>query len=334
LKSSSQNPRFIIQISHFNFTMRHLILFLLLIFPLQAKPPERPKPDLLYLENDSMKIGIDRSMGASITWLSWKNHQENIVNIHDPGRLIQQSYYAGNNLDRTADGQHKAWSPWTWNPIQGGGVNSWSNVTRFEKLQDKALISITIPKLWDMPNEEAEATMTQKTEFEPGMPNVVRINNRLVCQRTENDKWGPAVRRHQELPALYFTSQFRNIESYLGKGKWQRVEQPPGPPWGKTTPPLKVMACFNDKGQGIAVFSPSADAHWNFGPHSPYTPSAKATDSPCIHLAPIGKVMLGSKSTLEYRYWMITGSKEEITKRADALLAKYSKEALSVTNKK
>jgi hypothetical protein len=311
-----------------------LILFLLLIFPIQANPPARTKPDLLFLENDSLKIGIDRSMGASITWLSWKNHQENIVNIHDPGRLIQQSYYAGKNLDRTADGQHKAWSPWTWNPIQGGGVNSWSNVTRFEKIQDKSLISITIPKLWDMPNEEAEAKMTQKTEFEPDMPNVVCINNRLVCERKEKDKWGPAVPRHQELPALYFTSQFRNIESYLGKGKWQRVEQPPGPPWGKTTPPLKVMACFNDKGQGIAVFSPSADAHWNFGPHRPYTPSAKATDGPCIHLAPIGTVMLGSKSTLEYRYWMITGSKEEITKRADALLAKYPREAISISHEK
>lgn len=312
--------------------MRRLILLLLLILPLEAKPPVRPKPDLLYLENQSMKIGIDRSMGASITWLSWKDHQENIVNIHDPGRLIQQSYYAGNNLDRKAEGQSKAWSPWTWNPIQGGGINSWANVTRFEKLGDKALISETIPKLWDMPDEEAEAVMVQKSEFEPDMPNVVCINNRFISKRKENDKWGAAVPRHQELPALYFTSQFRNIESYLGKGKWQRLEQPPGPPWGKTTPPLKIMACFNDKGQGIAVFSPSADRHWNFGPHQPYTASATATDGPCIHLAPIGRLQLGPKSTLEYRYWMITGTKEEITKRVDALLAKYPKEKIIFIN--
>ena len=297
-----------------------------------AKPPARPKPDLLFIENPLMKIGVDRSMGASITWLSWQGHQENSVNIHDPGRLIQQSYYAGKLIDRRADGQSKSWSPWSWNPIQGGGVNSWARVTRFEKIGESALISETVPKLWDMPDEEAEATMMQKTEFEPQMPNVVCVRCRLICTRKVGDRWGPAVPRHQELPALYFTSQFRHIESYLGGQKWQRVEQPPGPPWGKATPPKKVMACWNDGGQGIAVYSPAADKHWNFGPHRPFTPNAKATDGPCIHLAPIGTVLLDVQSKLEYRYWIITGTKEQITRCADALLKKYPDEKLVLLN--
>ncbi|MEK6232921.1 MAG: hypothetical protein N2A42_13825 [Luteolibacter sp.] len=45
-----------------------------------------------------MKIAIDRSMAAAVTWLSWKNHPENSINIHDPVRLLQQSYYAGKRL--------------------------------------------------------------------------------------------------------------------------------------------------------------------------------------------------------------------------------------------
>ena len=48
--------------------------------------------DLLILENSTTKIGIDRSKGAAITWLSWNDYPKNSVNIHDPGRLIQQSY--------------------------------------------------------------------------------------------------------------------------------------------------------------------------------------------------------------------------------------------------
>ncbi len=68
-----------------------------------AAIPERPEPEMLILENEAMKIGIDRSMGASFTWLSWQAHPENIINIHDPGRLIQQSYYAGEKLDRHRD---------------------------------------------------------------------------------------------------------------------------------------------------------------------------------------------------------------------------------------
>ena len=37
-------------------------------------------------------------------------------------------------LDRRAEGQSKAWSPWSWNPIQGGGVGSWARVTEFKHL--------------------------------------------------------------------------------------------------------------------------------------------------------------------------------------------------------
>lgn len=306
---------------------------LLLAAALQAKP-ERPKPDILFIENATMKIGIDRSMGASITWLSWKAQPGNIINIHDPGRLLQQSYYAGKSLDRKADGQHKAWSPWTWNPIQGGGVMSWARVTRFEKIQNNKLIAETVPKLWDMPDEEAEAVMFQSTEFEPDMPNVVCVRNRLVCTRKDDDRWGEAVPRHQELPACYFTSAFRHFDSYLGDGKWRRESQPPGPPWGTATPPLNVMACFNDKDQGVAIFSPVANQHWNFGPHRPHTPSAKPEDGPCVHLAPIATVPLGPKSTLEYRYWMVVGTKAEITKQIDSLRGKYPAEKLSLSDPK
>ena len=312
-----------------NHTLR-ILLAAILAATFASAAPERPKPDLLFLENASMKIGIDRAMGASITWLSWKEQPENTINIHDPGRLIQQSYYAGKSIDRMADGQHKAWSPWSWNPIQGGGVMSWARVTRFEKVADTRLESETIPKLWDMPDEEAAAVMEQSTSFEPDMPNVVRVRNRLVCRRAKDDRWGPARPLHQELPACYFTSAFRHIESYLGEGKWRREEQPPGPPWGKAQPPLNVMACFNDDDQGIAVFSPVANTHWNFGPHGKFTPAAKPTDGPCVHLAPLATVRLGPTSTLEYRYWMVVGSREQVTRQIDALLKKFPGEKLAL----
>ena len=85
--------------------------------------------DLSIIENEVARVGIDLDKGAAITWLSWKDYPKNMVNIADPGRLIQQSYYAGRRLDRTDKGQSKAWSPWSWNPIQGGGVGSWARVT-------------------------------------------------------------------------------------------------------------------------------------------------------------------------------------------------------------
>lgn len=295
--------------------------------------PQRPEPDLKFLENAEMKIGMDRSMGASITWLSWKGHPGNIINIHDPGRLLQQSYYAGLSLDRQQDGQHKAWSPWPWNPIQGGGVMSWARVTRFETPEEGRIFAETVPKLWDMPDEEAEALMQQQVEFVKGAPNVVEVSNRLVCQRKGGDRWGDkALPRHQELPACYFTSAFRHLECYLGEGKWSKVEQPPGPPWGRTTPPLDIMACFNDAEQGVAIFSPAATEHWNFGPHQKYTPNAEPTDGPCVHVAPIALVNLGPRSVLQYRYWLVTGERKAIEARLDVLLKHHADEQLKLTN--
>ena len=287
--------------------------------------------DLLTIDNGTIKIGIDREMGASLTWLSWTEHPKNVINIHDPGRLIQQSYYAGKQLDRSADGQSKAWNPWPWNPIQGGGVGSWATVNEFKIIEgsedkDKAqtLFGETIPKLWDMPNEDADAIMRQWTGFEPDMPDVVVVRCELICKRDPKDRWGPAVARHQEVPACYFTRNFSKFASYLGEGKWRAESQAPGPPWGKATPPRKAMGCFNAEGNGIAIFSPCATEHWNFGPHGGGN-SSESNDAPCVHLAPIAKAKIGPKSSLTYRYWMIVGTESSIAKRLDVLWEKYSR---------
>ena len=287
--------------------------------------------ELHQLDNGVIKIGIDRGKGASLTSLSWRGYPGNSINSHDPGRLIQQSYYAGKGIDRTAEGQHKAWSPWTWNPIQGGGVGSWARVVKFQKERDENLFAETVPKLWDMPDEEAEAVMRQWTGIEPGMANVAVVRCEFVSKRKPDDQWGAAVARHQELPACYFTRNFSRFASYLGDGEWRHESQRAGPPWGHASPPRKAIACFNGEGQGVAVFSPASDGRWNFGPHG----AGKSSDpvgGPCVHLAPIATVKLGPQSTLRYRYWLVVGTEEEIEARLEALWRKYSDERLELTN--
>ena len=286
--------------------------------------------ELLKLDNGSVQVGIDRAKGAAITWLSWAAHPTNIVNSADPGRLIQQSYYAGRSLDRRADGQSKSWSPWSWNPIQGGGVGSWARLTSFRRLDAGTLYGETIPKLWDMPDEEATAVMRQWTAFEPAMPNVVVVRCEFIAQRPPGDRWGPAVPLHQEIPACYFTRSFGTVQSYLGGGAWRTETQPPGPPWGRTTPPRHAMAMFNADGQGVAVFSPTATQPWNFGPHGAGASTDPAA-GPCMHVAPIDQVKLGPASTYRYRYWLVVGTAEEIAARLDELWLRYAAERADLT---
>ncbi len=71
-----------------------------------------------WLDNGVIRIGIDKRYGGAIVYAAAAGSTENLINIHDKGRQIQQSYYAGRSLDRRADGQSPHWSPWTWNPVQ------------------------------------------------------------------------------------------------------------------------------------------------------------------------------------------------------------------------
>ncbi|MFC7336027.1 hypothetical protein ACFQY0_02465 [Haloferula chungangensis] len=309
-----------------------IILVALLISSLQGveEPPAVPDPEnMLFLQDGDLRIGIDRSKGASITWLSWNDYPENTVNIYDPGRLIQQSYYAGRRIDRRADGQHHDWSPWSWNPIQGGGVGSWARVTHFEKDNDGALFGETIPKLWDMPDEEATALMRQWTTLEPGVKNVVTVRCELISRRGESDRWGAKARNPQELPATYFTRNFDTFKSYLGDGKWKTETTAPGPPWGRTKIQRKAMACFDASGQGIAIFSPNAES-WNFGPHAK-SGTSDPLAGPCVHIAPVAFVPLGPRSTLRYRYWLVVGTDAEIAKSLDLLWQRHSTERLQLS---
>ena len=289
-----------------------------------------PAADLLTIDSASVKVGIDREKGGAITWLSSDTYRNNIVNIADPGRLIQQSYYAGRSLDRTSDGQSKSWSPWPWNPIQGGGVGSsgntgtWARVTVFEK-RDNGLYSETIPKLWDMADEEADAVMRQWTTLEPGMDGVICVQCEFQAMRQEGDRWGDARMSPQEVPACYFTRNFSTVRSYLGDSKWREEHQPPGPPWGQAQPPQKAMAMFEVAGQGVAIFSPTSTQSWNFGPHGGGLSDDPAA-GPCMHVAPIDRILLGYRSIYRYRYWLVVGNETEIAARLESLWKQYASE--------
>ena len=66
-----------------------------------------------YIENDNIRLGIDKSRGGAIGYLSAASNNINVINIHDMGREVQLSFYAG------PDPFCADWngSPWPWNPI-------------------------------------------------------------------------------------------------------------------------------------------------------------------------------------------------------------------------
>ena len=163
-----------------------------------------------YLDNGQVRLGVDLERGGTICFLSTGQEAEadNMVNIHDLGRYIQQSYYAGDPVDRKKDGQHEAYSPWTWNPIQAGGIGSVSNPPHpnakaeiIEHKQDEDFMYIKcIPRLWDMPGEAAECVFEQWMTLEGPVVRVSKQAQLLTEQIIHGKRALCAIRKF--LPSI------------------------------------------------------------------------------------------------------------------------------------
>ena len=84
------------------------LLLLFLPLSLAAKPKEKK---FLEIKNRQIEVVQDLTRGGAIAYISKRGAYRNLVNIRDEGRYIQQSYYAGNTVDRRAEGQSPFWSP-------------------------------------------------------------------------------------------------------------------------------------------------------------------------------------------------------------------------------
>lgn len=279
----------------------------------------------LELNNGTLKVQTDNNYGGAITWISTSGSTLNLVNNHDRGRQVQQSYYAGQNLTRA--GQIANYSPWSWNPVQAGSYTGVKSIVdNFYINASGQLYSWTRPKLWDVPDETAQAVIKQWTQFEPNMSQVIRVQNQLACLRDANDAWGAPQARHQELPACYFIRALNRAKIYNGNGSWSDYAYPvftgaiPG--WGRPNPPTKAMAFFLQNDFGIGIYAPSANTSWNCGA----TGTSASTDTfaaDTMHVAPLRTATLDRTTQFNHTYWIVLGNQATIRARFDQLLSLY-----------
>src|SRR4051812_45885470 len=99
-----------------------LVLVAAIAASVPADPPRPPnRPRTSFLDNGTLRLGVDLDVGGAITYLSLSGKERNVVNSWDWGRQIQMSYYSGPvpfvvGAKRPA----KHWQHLGWNPIQAG----------------------------------------------------------------------------------------------------------------------------------------------------------------------------------------------------------------------
>ena len=268
-----------------------------------------------FLDNGIVKVGQDLFRGGAINHISANGTNRNLVNIHDEGRYIQQSYYAGNKLNRQQDGQSPSWSPWEWNPIQAGDV--YKNRAQILEHKTNGVDSMyvkCVPMLWDMNNMPAEAEMEQWTYLSG---NVLHIKNKITCHRTDNI-YGEGVVKGQELPAVYPISALKNLYYYSGSKPFTNdtmshpatVKLETNHFWGIYN---KVnedwMAFVNDTLWGMAVYNTN---NYKFLAGMTGSVGGESMSSSTSYISPVALSSLMKNSVYEFEYQLIIGSLSEI----------------------
>ncbi len=206
-----------------------------------------------FVENEKIKVGIDTDHGGAICWISEIGSERNVVNTKDLGRYIQQAYYAGNKLDRRAEGQSENWRNFPWNPLQAGDYFGNRSLVMDLSIEENRAYVKTRPLLWDMNGEYADATIETWIELDGAEIIYHGKLNRFVG----DDKWG-VKESFQELPACYLSSDLKHFYSYTGSDIWNYYLNsiPNKKIWEDWLTHESWVACVDDSLWGFSVYFP------------------------------------------------------------------------------
>ena len=171
---------------------------------------------LLTLDNGTIKVSVDTSYGGAITYLSQSGTTNNLINDYDHGRVVAQSFYSGPaNFHPPGTIQNPYYSPWPWNPTQGGDSYGYNSTALSYSNANGVIYVKTRPKQWALQNYPADCIMEQWTRLDGP---AVRVHCKLTNNRSDHNQY-PAqgsTWNFQELPAAYGVGTLCHLFTYTG----------------------------------------------------------------------------------------------------------------------
>jgi hypothetical protein len=262
-----------------------------------------------YLDNGTIKIGIDLAMGGSITYLSLSGTNDNLVNNYDLGRQIQQSYYSGPYPYNPNNSVHPSWTNWPWNPIQSGDVyNNRSSIITYTNDGQRLYVK-SRPMQWALNNVPGECTFESWISL---TGNVAVVSNRLLNARTDTTE--QFLARGQELPAVYTIGRLYRLVSYTNTapftgGAVAELPRVP-PPWQYWRATESWAALLNSSGWGVGVYHPGAILF--AGGFSGTPGSGGPNNNATGYMTPLHVEIIDGNIEYKYSYNLILGTLTQI----------------------
>lgn len=270
-----------------------LIFLIGFLVPAVAAEPE----EWVYLDNGKIRLGVNKSGGAAIGWLSESGRDSNVLNRYDLGRYVQQSWYG------VEDGSDWNGKPWRWNPVQGG---NWENVpaelTSFSA-RENVIESASVPVHWATGELLREVALRQKIQL---LDFVVRIDFEMDYTGTETHPL-----QDQELPAVFVDAAYPNLH-FIAPGETEPKTIVPGWPneRHKIAQPWIAYTDANDRGIGVLV--PGIETITCYRAEGDLKNRAKAA---CSYVAPIKRLVIEPGFSHRYTVYLTLGTLPEIRHR-------------------
>ena len=275
-----------------------------------------------YISNERFKLGVDMGWGGAICHVEdLQSNIEglgNLVNKHDEGRLVQQSYYGTPAIPGVYEPGESFDSKWVYNPVQGG--DQYGNDSRIIDIvvTDTSLYIKAQPQDWSLNGAITPSYMENHYILHE---DYIEVKNRFV----DFSGWTHPI-TNQEIPAFYTVSYLDTFVWYDGIDPWTGGELSSRDDLNFWGDPQYAADCRflmresnteswcawvnEDVNYGMGVYVPNADAY-SAGRYE-YNGSKDADDDGCGYVAPLKKLRLVSYEALEYSYLIATGSLEDI----------------------
>ena len=267
-----------------------------------------------YLDNGIIKIGADLDRGGAIGFLADVKKGGSVVNVHDLGRWIGQSYYSGPKPLGTA---HPSWQGWPWNPVSAGDVYGNPSKLVEKKNDGKTLYVKSVPMQWALKNVPGDC------QFETWITldgRTVHVRNRLNNQRQDRTQYRAM---DQELPFVYTIGKLHRLMTYTGDTPFKdaplnEIPMVPAkgekPQWMTFFATEHWAALVDDDDWGLGVIQPDV-VRFIGGFHGKLT-TGGPNDDPTGYLAPVRQEILDQNIAYEFRYTLVLDTLSNIRKEA------------------
>ena len=252
-----------------------------------------------YLENAALRLGVNKTAGACIGWLSAGKDAPNVLNSYDRGRFVQQSYYGA------SDGSMWDKQPWRYNPVQGGHWQGKPARVMEWRADATTFYAKTKPVHWATGADLPEVTMEEWIALDGALAHV-RFRMSYSGEKTHPP-------HHQEIPAFFVQPQLGTLVLYDGDAPWTGgalTRRRPAFPneSAKMTEHWAAWVDEHDRGVGLCVPVATEATCYRYGD------GVVRADS-CSYIAPLATFALTPGLVWEYEAWMTLGSVEEMRAR-------------------